>query len=126
MNHCQQVAFIAPARLRGAFKVLLQSMPTVTLLAEAPSWEVLREVVGVNEPDAVLVYVAEFTQQIGKGRISSEQISQIKSHWPQTQCVAIVDNPGRKEQIEKYGADQVFIEGLPPIQLVRSIEGSYR
>ena len=119
MDSEKTVALVAPAKLKNAFTVLLNSVPDLKLLVYAADYEGLFLSLQKESPDVVLAYVGERTKE---GWIICEQTGQIKALWPEAYFIALIKNVKLQAPVQETGADAVFFEGVSPTRLVSIME----
>ena len=123
MKTGRQIGVIAPDPLLGAFSVLIQSAPQLTLAAAEQDLAGFQARQGRQGLDVVLIYLA---QDIGaNGSLPAyDQIQQIKIAWPQVVCVTIVKYPEQAEPAQAAGADIVLVEGVSADHLLAALDVS--
>ena len=49
-------------------------------------------------------------------------LQEIKTRWPQTRCIALVEDIEQQQEAESAGADVVLIVGFPPARFIAAVE----
>ena len=49
-------------------------------------------------------------------------LGEIKTRWPLTRCIALVEDIEQQQEAESAGADVVLIAGFPPARFIAAIE----
>ena len=49
-------------------------------------------------------------------------LGEIKTRWPLTRCIALVEDIGQQQEAESVGADVVLIAGFPPARFIAAVE----
>ena len=122
MDTLKKIAVVAPARLREAFIVLVQSASSVSCLASATGFDALLDNLQDEIPDVILLYVAKEASGVKRGPESSQQVAEIKGLWPDATCIALVEHPQQRETARAMGADVGLLEGVAPDRLLEAIE----
>ena len=49
-------------------------------------------------------------------------LREIRARWPQTRCIALVEDIEQQQEAESAGADEALIVGFPPARFIAAIE----
>ncbi len=104
---CQRVSALIiakPGHLRDGLQTLLQAIPEIATIQQADVWSpftaadqcpalVLLDI-DPQEPDTVAL------------------LQRIKRHWPQTNCIALVDSEQDLPRNQLVGADVMLLKGM--------------
>lgn len=85
----------------------------------ANSWPSETPGVGNSHPDLVFVVLEPGIQ----GADEEADVAQIKTRWPQTQLIVLVDSEKQREAVASAGADRVWFKGTLAAQMLVEIEG---
>lgn len=107
-----------PGHLRDSLQVLLTSLSGGLPILLANGW--LVETLHVMKSQPVLVLVA-LEPASPKTEISAV-VTQIKTRWPQTRLVALVDTEQQRQAVNSAGADRVWFKGTLAAQMLAEIE----
>jgi DNA-binding NarL/FixJ family response regulator len=108
---------VRPGPLLDALRVLMSTIPRIGTVREARDAPSMLDIVIQHHPVLVLLEAG----LPGGGGWSA--IERIKAVWPQAQCLVLADTCQEKRAARAANADAVLLKGLPPAQLVETIEG---
>lgn len=117
----KKIVIIAPNPLLTAFRTLIQSAPTLDLLATEVSLSAVCRKTEIR-PDIVLINLKQDRPTKGSEYGWSKKIEDLKEAWPGVYIIAIISDPRRREEMRTAGVDKVLFEGIPPAYLLASIE----
>lgn len=112
------VAIVAPVWLQNALLVLLHAQPDLKLVACTATVQVLLSLDLEQTPDLVIL---ETDEQLER---SEEQIGRIKTTWPGSSCIALIEESKERSLIQAAGADEILLKGAVPEQLLGAIHRS--
>ena len=113
------VAVVVPDWLQTSLAVLLESMADFKLVAKASSVEDLISMEFSSAPDLILLDAPKDLA------LAHEELVRLKSHWPETYCIALAAYAKDCDDLRAYGADKALIKGVPPGKLVAAVK-AYR
>jgi DNA-binding NarL/FixJ family response regulator len=119
MTQTPSILLIAqPGYLRDSLQVLLTALSGGRQVVLANSWS--RETVSVvnSQPDLALVVLEPGSQ----GPEEGANVGQIKSAWPQTRLVVLLDTDKQRQAIAFAGADRIWFKGALAAQMLDEIE----
>jgi DNA-binding NarL/FixJ family response regulator len=105
-----------PGHLWNGLHSLLRTVPQIEIIAEAKDASVLLNMDADLQPDLLLLDANLFDEDTWPG------ITRIKDEWPDTQCVALVEDDQQRCKSKEAGADLVLNKGYPAAKLVALIE----
>ena len=108
-----------PGHLRDSLQVLLASLSGGRPVVVAGGVLVEKPGTMNSHPDLVLVVL----EPGSPGAEDSEVAAKIKTHWPQTRLVVLVDTERQRQSMIAAGADRVLFKGFLAAQLLVEIEG---
>lgn len=106
-EHPTRVAVVAPVLLQNAFSVLLQAVPNMNL--------VVCSTVQEQPPDLVLLDANKHDRQ------ACNQVRQIKTSWPTTRLLVLIEYTRQQALVRAAGADVVLLKGASPKRLLNVI-----
>ncbi len=109
------VAIVAPVWLQNALMVLLHAEPDLKLVACTATVQVLLSLDLEQSPDLVIL---EANEQLER---AEEQLRRIKTAWPTSGCVALIEERRQSALIRAAGADEILLKGATPEQLLNAI-----
>jgi DNA-binding NarL/FixJ family response regulator len=105
-----------PGHLCNGLQSLLRTVPQIEIIAETQDPSVLLKIGTEMQPELVLLDASLFDEDAWTA------ITKIKDEWPQTQCIALVDNDQQRQNAQAAGVDLVLPKGYPAQKLVAIIE----
>jgi len=117
----KKIVIIAPNPLLSAFRTLIQSAPTLDLLAAEASLSAICKLTE-KKPDIVLTYLEGDCPSRAPEHVWSKKIEDLKEAWPGVYIIALISDPRRREEMRTSGVDKVLYEGITPAFLLASIE----
>jgi DNA-binding NarL/FixJ family response regulator len=105
-----------PGHLWSGLHSLLRTVTQIEIIAEANNASILLSMGPEIQPELVLLDAGLFNENTWPG------ITKIKGEWPQTSCVALVENDLQRHRAQEAGADFVLSQGFPAARLVTLIE----
>jgi DNA-binding NarL/FixJ family response regulator len=105
-----------PGHLCNGLQSLLRTVPQIEIIAETQDPSVLLKVGTEIHPELVLLDADLFDEDAWTA------VVKLKGEWPQTQCVALVDNDQQRQNAQEAGVDLVLPKGYPAQKLVELIE----
>jgi DNA-binding NarL/FixJ family response regulator len=105
-----------PGHLWNGVQSLLRTLPEIEIIAEIKDPAVLLKIGSEMQPDLILLDANLFDEEI------CTAITKIKSEWPPTQCVVLVEDSQHHQAVYDAGADLVVPQGFPATKLVAAIE----
>jgi len=108
---------VRPGPLRDALRVLMSTIPRIGIVQEARDAPSMLDMAIEHHPALVLLEAG----LPGGGGWSA--IDRIKAIWPEALFLVLADTCQEKRAARAAHADAVLLKGLPPAQLVETIEG---
>ena len=109
------IAAVVPVWLQDALAVLLKSDQLVRLGACTATIQTMLLLSLDRSPDVVLLDADEQDEK------ASSQVKQIKTVWPDSRCIVLVEQGGQQNLMQASGADEVLLKGVTPNQLFTAI-----
>jgi hypothetical protein len=107
-----------PGHLRHSLQLLLTTLSGGRPVQVASSWQV-ETLNNVNVCPVLVVVV------LGNGVLETEigaDLTQIKTRWPQTRLIVLVDTEQQRQIVSFTGADRVWFKGTLAAQMLVEIE----
>ena len=104
---------VAPAWLHEPLSVQLQAAPGVRLWASTTSVTTLFWAAIEPPPELVLLYASS--------QEAAGQVRELKSAWPETYCIVLVEQAKLEPIALEAGADEVLLEGRAPHRLLATL-----
>jgi DNA-binding NarL/FixJ family response regulator len=118
MTQTPSILLVAqPGHLRDSLQVLLTALSGGRQVVLANGWGETASAVN-SQPDLALVVLEPGSQ----GSEEGADVAQIKSTWPQTRVVVLVDTEKQRQAIAFAGADRVWFKGALAAQMLVEIE----
>lgn len=117
------VAIVASVWLQHALIVLLHAIPELKLTACTATVRVLLSLDLEQIPDLVVLDAHEQDERAG------DQLRRLKSAWPATRYIVLVEHNRQKALMRAIGADEVLLKGVSADQLmavIQSLQGAHR
>jgi DNA-binding NarL/FixJ family response regulator len=111
VEHPTTIAAVVPVWLQDALAVLLKSDQSVRLVACTATIQTMLLLSLGRSPDVVLLDAAEQDEK------ASSQVRQIKTVWPDSRCIVLVEHGGQQSLMQASGADEVLLKGASSEQL---------
>lgn len=119
MTQTPSILIIAqPGHLRDSLQVLLTALSGDRQVVVANSWQLETPGVGNSHPDLVLVVL----EPNSHGFEEEVDVAQIKTRWPKTQLIVLVDTEQQREAVASAGADRVWFKGTFAARMLDEIE----
>lgn len=115
-QHALALIVSSPGPLREGLHAALAAIPSLEEVTEVESIEIAAKRFAGQTPALVLV------STVAGGSIAPESCLQIKSCWPESPCLALVDTVALAPVATAAGADLVLVKGVRPEQLLGRIE----
>lgn len=109
------VAIVAPVWLQNALIVLLHAETDLKLVACTATVQVLLSLDLEKTPELVILETDEQRERV------EEQVGRIKTVWPTSSCIALVEHSKQKADLQAAGADVTLLKGVTPQQLMTAI-----
>ena len=109
------IAAVVPVWLQDALAVLLKSDRSVRLVACTATIQTMLLLSLDRSPDVVLLDADEQDEK------ASSQVRQIKTVWPDSRCIVLVERGNQQSLVQASGADEVLLKGITPNQLFTAI-----
>ena len=118
MNESQTRALIVTHResLQNGLQALVMSIPQVDIIGQVDNGARALQIIQEHHPGLVL---------LDTNLPNSEEwqmLEQIKTLWPEIQCVVLADDVQQQREAMTLGADLVLLKGFPPAKLAETIE----
>jgi hypothetical protein len=107
-----------PGHLRDSLQVLLTSLSGTPRVVLEIGWSA--KMIKAVKSHPVLVFVVMEPDCLED--VISTSVAQIKTHWPQTRLVALVDTEQQCQAATSAGADRVWFKGTLAAQILVEIE----
>jgi hypothetical protein len=107
-----------PGHLRDSLQLLLTTLSGGRPVRVASSWQV-KALSNVNRHPALVVVV------LGSGVLETEigaDVAKIKTRWPKTLLIVLVDTEQQRQAVTSIGADRVWFKGTLAAQMLVEIE----
>ena len=108
---------VAPTWLHESLTVLLEAAPDMRIRTCATTVEALLSAPAEEPPDVVLLYAAS--------RRTASQVAEVKSAWPQTHCIVLIEYYRFQSAAKEAGADAILLEGLAAGRLLKTLDSFY-
>ena len=105
-----------PGRMRDSLQALLAAMPRIAAVDEVDDGSAALHRVAASRPA-----LAVLDTNLSDGATWSV-LKEIKSRWPQTQCVVLAQSASQREAAQAAGADGVLIKGFSTAELYLMID----
>ena len=105
-----------PGALRSGLEALVTTIPQIEIAGETEDISLVRRMIIEHHPDLVLL---DTNLPDGEAWVV---LRQIKSEWPETQCVALAEDVEKQQQAADVGADATLIKGFPATKLIATLE----
>jgi DNA-binding NarL/FixJ family response regulator len=105
-------------QLRGSLRVLLTSLPrigSVEMASDVSSNLVEKE----DAPPALVLLALDSSYADAETLLT---LHQIKSTWPDTRTVVLVEDKGQYRTVQTAGADVILFKGILASQMLKQIE----
>jgi DNA-binding NarL/FixJ family response regulator len=102
-----------PGHLRDGLQTLLQAVPEIALIQQADVWNAFTD--AYHRPSLVLLDIDPQAPD------TVALLQQIKRHWPQTSCIALVDSEQDLPREQLAGADVTLLKGVLASRLFDAI-----
>jgi DNA-binding NarL/FixJ family response regulator len=106
-----------PGSLQDSLVALMTTMDQVNAVLIAEDGASALRMMAQHRPALVVIETGLPTEE---GHVP---LQEIKTRWPQTRCIALVEDIEQQQQAESAGADVVLIAGFPPARFIAAIEG---
>ena len=104
-----------PGVLRESLSALLTTMPEINVVSATNDLDSAFEFVSMCQS---MICIMDFSNQVDD---KEQKIDQLKSIWPETKTILLVDTVEAKEEAETHGFDKVVINGSSVQQLTKTI-----
>lgn len=115
-NHTLALIVANPGPLREGLRAALAAFPSLEEVNEVDSATAAVRLFAGRTPALVLFSTGE------AGSNAPEGCRQIKLHWPESPCLALVDSVDLEPVAKAAGADLVLVKGVRPDKLLGKIE----
>lgn len=105
-----------PGHLRNSLQLLLTAVPQIGLIHQADDLTTALALGAKPPPVVTLLAFTAPSWQLGP------TVKQIKSTWPHTQCLLLVDDESQRQQAQTTAADVVIVKGILATKLLAIIE----
>lgn len=119
-NHALALIVANPGPLREGLRAALAAIPPLDEVTEVDNITTAVRLFADRSPALVLVSTGS------DGSNSPESCRTIKSCWPHSPCLALVDTVGLGPVARNAGADLVLVKGVRPDTLLENIEALLR
>lgn len=107
-----------PGHLRDSLQVLLAALSGSSPMVVASDWPMGTTGVVGGHPNLILLVL----EPGNPDEEASAMVSQIKTRWPQSRLVALVDTEQQRQVITSAGADHAWFKGTLAAQMLVEIE----
>ncbi|MEE8391029.1 MAG: hypothetical protein V3S14_09575, partial [Anaerolineae bacterium] len=105
-----------PGRLRDSLQVFVKAVPQIETVDRADDVSSALKVVAGRHPSLVLLETSGYDNRI------QTMVRQIRTEWPQAQCVVLANDIRQQQAALDAGADGVLLQGAPAAKLFAIIE----
>jgi DNA-binding NarL/FixJ family response regulator len=106
-----------PGSLQNGLLAMLTTIPQIQAVLVAEEASRALRMIADHRPALVLLDV------VLPGNEAGAVLKEIKTRWPSTHCIILVDDVRQEREAEAAGAGSVLIKGFPAAKLIATIEG---
>jgi DNA-binding NarL/FixJ family response regulator len=115
-NRMSVLIVARPGRMRNGLRALLRTIPRIEIVGQVDQGSAALEMVTLERSALVLL---DSSLPFEEMRMA---LKQIKAEWPQTRCIALVDNIQQQGIARASGADGVLLKGFAAETLFMTID----
>ena len=105
-----------PGSLQDSLVALMTTMHQVNAVLIAGDGASALRMMAQHRPALVVIETDLPTEE---GHVP---LQEIKTRWPQTRCIALVEDIEQQQEAKSAGADVVLIAGFPPARFIAAVE----
>jgi len=105
-----------PGPLRDGLHALMSTVPRIHAVDESDNAALAIKTLAKRPPTVALVSTYLSDDEVW------QMLRQIKTEWPETQCVVLVNNDRELREAEVARADAVLLNGSPAVRLIAIVE----
>ena len=106
----------APGSLRDALAIFLQTVPWIEVVRQVRHTSSVLSAIEESRPALVLLDTNVPGDEV------PDMVKQIKTTWPQVQCLVLADTIQQEQQARSAGADVSVLKGFPATELFCIVE----
>ena len=115
-NRASVLIIAKPSRMRDGLRALLRTIPYLTLVGQVDDGPSAIKTMTDQHPTLVLLGANLPDEDI------QTVLAQIKTRWPETRCIVLVDNVQQQWIAKAAGADSALLVGFPASKFVSTIQ----